>query len=473
MLQLANMTDLQQRGKFWLLCMFLVLVFLTGGSARADVQSLAILRPASVLVFGISLWTLKKQNTSDNLLWMMLLSIFGLVAVYLIPLPASLWQKLPNRDLITSVDILAQLNLHYQEMALNPNAAWNAFYALFTPAATVLLMLQLNRQQKFKILPIIISLGLASGILGVLQAIGNPEGSLYFYRITNNGSTVGVFANRNHQAILLALLFPMLAAYAASVESERRKRSRRSWLAIGASIVLIPLILVTGSRAGLIAGTVGIFCAVWIYWGREALDKKGNEGAGKVKKAVIFAGVALLTLATFLTSRAEAIRRLLDSDSALQTRDVYWQPVLEMATQYLPFGSGPGSFVATYNIIESQELITQNFLNHAHNDFLEYYAAFGLLAVVPIIILILSIRKPLISTWKARSNKNKDTIFGILGLACLVIIALGSLGDYPLRTPFIATIAMVAFIWSMSVLPGNTKNRPVERKTVEPPRLVV
>ena len=163
----------------------------------------------------------------------------------------------------------------------------------------------------------------------------------------------------------------------------------------------------------------------------------------------------------------------MDSDSALQTRDVYWQPVLEMATQYLPFGSGPGSFVATYNIIESQELITQNFLNHAHNDFLEYYAAFGLLAIGPIIILILSIRKPLISTWKARSNKNKDTTFGILGLACLVIIALGSLGDYPLRTPFIATIAMVAFIWSMSVLPGNTKNRPVERKTVEPPRLVV
>ena len=37
---------------------------------------------------------------------------------------------------------------------------------------------------------------------------------LWFYRITNNGFPVGLFANRNHAAVFLAALLPLATAWA-------------------------------------------------------------------------------------------------------------------------------------------------------------------------------------------------------------------------------------------------------------------
>src|SRR3546814_18783044 len=64
-----------------------------------------------------------------------------------------------------------------------------------------------------------------SGGLGLAQVIGPRDGPLYLYEITNNGSAVGLFANRNHQAALLACLFPMLAVYA-SIDHPSAERMR-------------------------------------------------------------------------------------------------------------------------------------------------------------------------------------------------------------------------------------------------------
>ena len=149
-----------------------------------------------------------------------------------------------------------------QPLALSGFAAINANFALLVPLAAMVLLIQLDRKQRYSLLPFCIALGMVSALLGLLQSIGGPNGSLYFYRVTNNGSAVGIFANRNHQAVYLATLFPMLAVYYVTADRKNPKiRKFRLWLATTGSIVLIPLILITGSRGGLLAALLGMLAA--------------------------------------------------------------------------------------------------------------------------------------------------------------------------------------------------------------------
>ena len=193
---------------YWALVVFLILTFLTGGGSRADIQSLIILRPAAVIFCGVGLWSLKWAHVKANRFFFgMTAAIFALVIGHLIPLPPSIWGSLPGRELISEIDKAAELGEVWRPVSMVPSATWNAFYSLFVPLAVLSLGVQLSREERFKLLPIVIGLGLISGLVGLLQVIGDPSGPLYLYMVTNNGSAAGLFANRNHQAILLAMLF--------------------------------------------------------------------------------------------------------------------------------------------------------------------------------------------------------------------------------------------------------------------------
>lgn len=72
--------------QFWVLVAFLVLVFLTGGGSRADIQSLLVLRPAAVLACGIGFCTLSSQHVASyRLLFILAAAAFILVVIHLAP----------------------------------------------------------------------------------------------------------------------------------------------------------------------------------------------------------------------------------------------------------------------------------------------------------------------------------------------------------------------------------------------------
>ena len=49
-----------------------------------------------------------------------------------------------------------------------------------------------------------------------------------------------------------------------------------------------------------------------------------------------------------------------------------------MIWHYAPFGGGFGSFEAAYKIVEPVNLLSLQYLNHAHNDYLELAIEAGL-----------------------------------------------------------------------------------------------
>ena len=335
-------------------------------------------------------------------------------------------------------------------VSMVPTGTWNALFSLMVPLATLVLGARLNRDERWQLLTLILGIGLVSGVIGVLQLGSGADSPLYFYQITNNGSAVGLFANRNHQAVFLASLFPMLAVYASTrLHSPRDPvMGLRAFVAIAFGCVLVPLILVTGSRVGLVTALIGLISAPMLYRPRQG---PSGETAGtrrwRVWLAQLGATVAGLVVMTILLGRGEAFDRMMGQAAGEEFRYKAWGPVLAMVWQYFPVGSGFGSFVEVYQLSEPRELLSTSYFNHAHNDWLELALTGGLPGLVLLglagVGFTLKVARLLIS----RGHRGRDYALASMGALIIALFAIANGGDYPLRVPSLACLFVVAAIW--------------------------
>lgn len=439
--------------QFWLLAAFLIVVFMTGGASRIDVQSLPILRPLSVLMCAIALMSLRMRHLVGR---RSLLAAFAIALVlalaHVIPLPPSIWQALPGRGDLIAVDNLTGLKDQWRPLTIAPANGWHAFASLFAPLAVLLLGVQLGREDLRRLLPLVFGLGAVSGLVGLLQVISDPQGPLYFYRVTNNGSAVGLFSNRNHAATLLACLFPLLAVYASMATGTEDQIRARQLLTASVAIVLVPLILVTGSRSGLISGVLGLVAAGLIYR-RPAEGRKIRRGDGRksVRFVPILGGIAAISLGflTFFFSRAVAIERLFD-ETANVSRIDYWALSVDMFWKYFPWGSGSGSFVEAFLIVEPANQLTANYVNRAHNDWIETAVTFGVPGLLLLASSVVLFALQSYKIWAVVDGSSRSVALARAASAAILIIAIASLSDYPLRTPIMMSLFALLLLWLSS-----------------------
>ena len=439
---------------FWILATFLVLAFLTGGASRIDAPSLLLLRPLSVVACALALLTLKPTHLVERK-WLFagFGSIVLLCILHLIPLPPGLWQSLPGREIVAEVDQLASLGNVWRPLTMTPMNGWHALASLTTPMAVLLLGAQLNRDDLYRLLPVLLSLGALSGFWGMLQIIGDPQGALYLYKPTNNGTAVGLFANRNHAAVLLACLFPMLAVYASTSSGTVDQQRMRQFAAIAAGIVLVPLILVTGSRSGMLMSVPALTGAALLYRA-PAAGRTGPRGDARLKLEaghVVAAGaIVSLIILTIVFSRAEAWDRMFVQSGAEDARSDFWQVGIAMQWKYFPFGSGMGSFVEAYQIDEPLRYLTDSYVNHAHNDWLEVPLTGGLPAMVLMLLASALFLFRAASLWRRTDKDRRAVKFARLASVVITIVALASTADYPLRTPIMMALFAIFCLWFTS-----------------------
>ncbi len=451
--------DQSSRAVFFILVSLLAVTFLFGGASRADVQSLALLRPLSAFALVVALfialrpaWTRQWQPVA------LVLSVVLLTAAHLIPMPPSMWQSLPGREAIADVFAATGQPLPWLPVSVAPLTTWNALFALMGPTAALLLALALPDRYLPLLLKIVLAIGILSALIGLLQAIGPASGPLYFYRITNTGTAVGLFSNRNHQAMFLATLFPMLAAFAAMAEGHPNRVRAARVLAVAVGAFLVPLLLVTGSRAGLLLGVVGLFSCLWVYRAPSS-EKKAVAPKDRRRTLMVLAGgVTLLGLMTVLAARAPAFQRLVEMDTSADLRIRALPTIWDATWSYFPVGSGIGSFVEAYNVVEPRALLSPNYLNHAHNDVLEVAMVGGLPSMILMLLFALLaavaawrlVRAKLRAKRSVFDQRDRAIIIGRAGLVAMMILAIGSFADYPLRTPSLAVVLMAfaAFVAS-------------------------
>lgn len=436
--------------QYWVLVFFLLILFATGGSSRADAGSLVILRPLSIIIFAWGWSTLRREQDEGGLFllgWAG--AIFVLTLLHLIPLPPAVWQFLAGHESVTVVQKLSDHFNVWRPLTLAPIDGWHALMSLFVPLAVLTIGIQLSRNELFSLLPLVIGLAAFSGLVGLLQVIGDPNGSLYFYQITNNGSAVGFFANRNHAATLLTLLLPMLAIFASSAKHETGASQIPRLLAPSIAIVLVPLILVTGSRSGLASAVIGLVAAALLYYrpGDALNTPEGKQFRSKVLILISAVAVLFVSFLTYVFARAEAIERLFMQSSAADDRTDFWGVSLGLVGKHLMWGSGSGSFGDAYRIAEPKHLLDATYLNHAHNDWIETAATFGVPGIVVLILTVLSFGVLSYRLWRGEGNATRARAFGRLASVMIAMMAIASGADYPLRTPTLMAILALSVLW--------------------------
>ena len=319
-----------------------------------------------------------------------------------------------------------------------PGGAWNAFYALFVPIAAFFLAMQLNDRDHFWLLVTLTGLGLLSGMVGVMQAAGID---IKLYAIMSDTPS-GLFANRNHQAAMLAMLFPMLALIASSAERFGLNGGFVRILAGALAVAVVPLVLVTGSRMGLLVSTVAVLGILSLrlellpeHWVRRRINL--------LIAGAIAAVLAVIAVIGFAMSRNVAVDRLSLLNEDL--RYSVWSEVWAFLPEYLPWGSGNGSYVEIYQLHEPAELLISSYSNHAHNDWLEVVLTMGIPGLCLLLVAVIAF---VIAAWRRARAQGLQAKFNRLGLLMILVLAIASVVDYPLRTPIMAAVFAVATVWS-------------------------
>jgi O-antigen ligase len=303
-------------------------------------------------------------------------------------------------------------------------------------------------------LMVLIGCGTLSGLIGLAQVLGGPESWLYFYEYTNRGSPVGLFANRNHQAVFLVTLMPLVYALIAIQNVARSQVRTGYWfssdvlIACAATGLLMVMVLATGSRSGALLSLIGAASMPFIIRARESarLSPSGPLASAVPLALVFFVVLGASIALTWWADRAVALDRLFGADPAEDMRVKILPVMFEMIKAYWPLGTGMGSFEIVYRLHEPAELLSPQYMNHAHNDWLELILTGGFPAAALMGFAIVA--------WGAKVVRNERAgdadLFAPLrraGAAVLLILSLASISDYPLRTPFLLTLFAIAVVW--------------------------
>lgn len=434
------------------LVIYLILVFAVGGSSRADVPSLILLRPVAAMILVWALVGFQREDWREvRILPAFLIGTALLTVVHLVPLPFAIWSVLPGRELLVEIGSFARLGLIWRPVSLVPWATWNMLFSLLVPCAAMVFVVQAGRGAWEKILTGFIALGTLSGAIGFLQLVSASSVTLPFYEYTDMTASFGLFANRNHQAVFLACMFPMLAAYASLGQSSHERQKFVKICAIALGVMLVPMLLVTGSRAGIVVGIVGLASTVLIYRPVNVQAPRKRTMRRSWLPHILGASFVLtLTMAALALSRGEALVRFLNSGGENEERLKIWAAMPSMIWKYWPVGSGAGSFVEAYQIDEPRARLTYLYVNHAHNELFEVAMTTGVAGVALATAAFGLWGWAVWRVYRARHvpADERCVVFLRLGLTISLILGLASMVDYPLRVPSLACLGIVAAIWA-------------------------
>jgi O-antigen ligase len=434
------------RFRFGILCIFLVLCALGGGASRPDTLSLLYVRPAAVIVIACLILSPGHWHF-DGLkpAFIILAALAGLMLLQLIPLPPSVWLSLPGHARFAEAAAAAGLAQPWRPISLTPDMTINSLLALLPALACLVGMASLGRADRQRIMPVTIGIVCAAMLLGIVQLTGGGQGPAYLYRVTHEASAVGLFANRNHQGTLLAMAFPMLRIWQLSGPRDGGARRRRNWIAGGIALLLIPMLLVTGSRTGIAIGCLGL-ASVFLIAPVRLPDRLSGWWRGLIRLGVLAVPIAI-GLLVFLFGRATAIQRLFSNsvgeDARVQLTPTSWS----IAQAFFPFGTGFGSFDTVFRIFEPNWSLERTYFNHAHNDFLEIVITAGAPGAIFIMVVLAWFVRRSLGLWRAPEGTGNAVSVQRGAFFMLLCVILASIVDYPLRTPLMSAIVAIVGVW--------------------------
>jgi len=414
--------------------LYLLACLILGGSAQGVWQS-AILQLVglAIIAWAASSSSVERLPTSVTALLMLGLVAVLVVALQSVPMPPSIWAKDARERIAEGYGLLGQ-PVPALPISLTPYASLSTLLCLIPPLAMFCAVAVLPAGRASRLAAALIAGTLASVVLGVLQvASTDPAASpWYLYSETIFGSAVGFFANANHMAILLVMALPFTAAIASAAKgaSAQRYSALLSMLS-GTALILVVGIVLNGSLAGYALALPVLVLSALIFLKRS---NPVRPWLGIAAALSFVAGLGIMASSAIGASKVGQ-----DASISVQSRQQIFATTSKAVSDYFPLGSGLGSFPKIYRLYETPDLVTEVYVIHAHNDYLELALELGVAGVVLIAAFLLWWLVALWATWRIGEGTAFTRAASIASAAVLVHSAV----DFPLRTAAIsATFAM-------------------------------
>jgi O-antigen ligase len=415
---------------------FILLCLLLGGSPQGIWRN-AVLQLLAAGLLACILLSEPAQHSLDKAVRSLLLFAFiwfALLLAQLLPLPPDLWSGLPGREMAVLSFTLRGEPLPWLPLSLTPAKTAAALPIMLVPLAVFAGILLRGSIRTCWCIAALLAGAFVSVTLGAVQLI---EGGPYLYPIHNSGAS-GLFANSNHQGMLLLVTIPYLAAMTGREPQKSRGGWSRLAMAFGALIVVLLGIVLNGSLAA-----VALLLPVAL-----ASAAIGPPGLPRLHRLLGSLTLALLLAATALLAwKGEAG----SSETSLSSRAEIYQRTAAAISDTMPLGTGLGSFEVVYRQYEDRAQVDAFYVNAAHSDPLQWLLDTG---VPGALLLAAFLGWWLVQAWRACAGCLESRLAKAGAVASAAILA-HSLVDYPLRDPAIQAL----FAMSLAFMVTPRKHR--------------
>ncbi len=376
------------------LSLLAILLFAPVFRASVPALPLMVLQLASVALLAMLAWA-PGRLWLRSWEWLGVGLLLAFPLLYLIPLPGGVIEGVPGQaSYRTAINLVAgedqpgasPLSL----VAYLTQASW---LMLLVPVAVFLATRQLGETRQLALVKVLFIIIAFQALLALVQYGAAQGGLLLFGFDPSESGAAGTYRNRNHLAGLLEMSLPLVLAmllFSLGREATDRKRGWRrkvsffaslrghKALAYGALAVLVVLGLVfTRSRTGIALAMLGILLTTFLFSRRIGGDNVYGP-TGTLVAIVIGIAVSI--------GLAPVLDRFSVGGALEDMRwTIYDASIAGMAT-FLPFGSGPGTYVQVFPAFQPLELGPW-LIDFAHNDYLQWLFEGGMLAALLILLL--------------------------------------------------------------------------------------
>ena len=440
---------------------YLFACLLLGGSAQGIWQNM-LLQLAGVAIVGWAAAARDDEPLSPSARQLLVIVALGIavIALQLVPLAPSIWSNIGGRSGLVHDYRVLGMPPPSLPVSLSPYSSLNSLMGIIPPLAMFCAMTRL-RAYRASWLAIALLAGTVFGILlGALQVTSSDalNSPWYLYGETNWGVAVGFFANANHMATLLVITIPFLAAIAAPNRQANLQRfSALLALVAGAGLVVLVGLALNGSLAG-----YGLALPVLAASALIILPPNSRLRIW----AVVFAGLLLIGSLTALATTSIAGKKFgQDATTSVQSRATILATSDEALRDYLPFGTGLGTFRSVYQHYERPEQVTETYVVHAHNDYVELALEMG---VGGIIVMLLFLGWWVAATWRVWRTAEAGPYARAATIASAAVLV-HSLVDFPLRTAAISS----CFAMYLALISDRRPARVPDASDLRPARHIV
>ena len=424
----------------WSLIAILVVAFALGGGGSKYGLSNFVVQATALIALALhgaafsNFW-----RSAPTALKLLIAATCLLPILYIIPLPATVWTALPGRELMAqSFELIG--GKEWATISVDPIRTALAFTAVIVPIAVLTIGWNARRDQLVLGGWCIIGLGLLHFLIGVPQVLSSGQEWLLYPENEMPGVLFGAFANRNSGGLFLVAVLTL--ATVLPIPAKLAHVSLASRITICA--LLIVGIVLTRSRTALVLAALPLAFAFLraVLWQMKR-SKQTGVGSPRAKWLAFAPALALIVIVSGTLVVApgrvnDALDRFNQTEDA---RSYVWEDAAYSAQRYWPVGSGTGTFDDVFQIDESLENMTLRRAGRAHNDYIEVTIEAGL----PGLILV-ACWFALVAwlAWRARRSPQRWIAWS--GSMILLVIALQSITDYPLRNLTMLSVAGFALL---------------------------